>query len=75
MNNSFYATKKMGEARRNKGWTQKQLAEVITLKTGVDVSLSLVQKWEIGNRAISDTMTVIVANLLDINVSDFVEGR
>lgn len=49
------------EARKNKGWTQKKLAEVVGVKR------ETINQWESGTRHVKDNDLVNLANELDIS--------
>lgn len=75
MKNKLYATASLGEGRRAKGWTQQQFADILAARVGKPVSLSVVQKWEIGNRAISPDMVVELSSCLNVSVTELVERK
>lgn len=74
-NKKLYAKKIMGESIRNRGWTLQEVANLIEVKTGSAISRSMVQKWVSGTRPITEVQAILLASMLDMKVSEMVEGR
>ena len=61
---------RVAKARRNRGWTQEQLAEAIGIEP---VTLS---RWETGDRALSLSTLAAVAARLEVSLGDLLDvGR
>jgi transcriptional regulator with XRE-family HTH domain len=58
---------RVAKARRDRGWTQEQLAEAITIEP---VSLS---RLETGDRALSLSTLASIADLLQVSVGDLLD--
>ncbi len=69
---SLYATSKMAELRKNRGWTQEQFADLLSLESGTNVSISAVQKWEIKDRTVPAAMALEIAKALHAPVREIV---
>lgn len=62
--NSYYATKSVKKLRRLQNITQGDLVEILSVVLSKNVSISLYQKWEQGQRAVSrDTAMKITQEL------------
>lgn len=59
--------KRIRNARRAKGWTQKELAKRLDLATGT------VQQYELGKRNPSLEMLRKIAEALDVTIPDFID--
>ena len=71
----LFITNKLKEFRESKGWTQEQLADWLSLSMDTKVSLSLVQKWEYGERSVNPDIAVELIGLLKISSEQLFERR
>jgi transcriptional regulator with XRE-family HTH domain len=61
-------------ARRRKGWTQKEMAELLNEQHGIATDQSFWSHVENGRRGISMPVFVAVADLLEVSL-DYLTGR
>lgn len=71
----LYATSLLANKRTERGWTQAEFADVLSLASGEEVSLSAVQKWEIKDRTIPAALALEAAKLLNVQVRELVEQK
>jgi transcriptional regulator with XRE-family HTH domain len=61
----FFDSKKIGEIRRSRGWTQGEFSRRSTI--GID----MVREYETGRSLPSVTRLMIIANTLECSLDDF----
>lgn len=71
--NNLLATNRLQERRKEKGHTQIQMAELLTLQTGKKVSMSLYQKIEQRRKTVSSALAINIANALELPVTELWE--
>lgn len=71
----IYATEKLKSAREEKGFTQKEMADLLSLEFNRGVSESTYQKWEQGTLNINPEQAVELSRYLKIDLSELVEKR
>lgn len=71
----LYANNRMIELRRSFPMTQKEFASMLTLLGHKRVSLSMVRKWEQGDRPIGLDKIRMVAELLKVEPHEIGEWR
>lgn len=73
--NNLLATDRLQERRKEKGHTQVQMAELLTLQTGKKVSMSLYQKIEQRRKKVSSALAISIAAALELPVTDLWEKQ
>lgn len=68
----IYITGKMKEVRESKGWTQQELADLLSVNTDVDISLSYLQKLENQNKPVSPEIALEISRFLRVELKDLV---
>lgn len=71
--NNLLATDRLQERRKEKGHTQVQMAELLTLQTGRKVSMSLYQKIEQRRKKVSSALAISIAAALESPVTELWE--
>lgn len=71
----WYATTKLKELRESRGYTQREMAELLSLEFGRNISESLYQKWENGDQNILPEQVIQLAKWSHIDVKELVEQR
>jgi transcriptional regulator with XRE-family HTH domain len=71
----LYLTKRFKELREEKGYTQKELAELLSIQLGKGISVGLVQKWEQKARPIAPIDAVAISRYFNISMKEFTEGE
>ncbi len=75
MASSLYATNRLKKAREARGWSQAEMATMFSLETAIEVSQSLVQKWEIGERPITPDTALELARFMKVDIRDLVKRK
>lgn len=70
MNNKLYARPELQEVRKAKGYDQKEMAEMLTVLIGANISTSLYQKWEQGALGVPPERALRVAKALDSSIGE-----
>lgn len=71
----YYATKKLKEVRESKGFTQQEMAEILTIRFGEDISPSTYQKIEQGIYSVKIEKAVAIARELELKITELWEAR
>lgn len=71
----IYATNALAAARNDRGMNQQEMADLLSIKLGKNISLSSYQKWEYGTRPISTDDAFRIARELRIPNKVLWEGR
>jgi transcriptional regulator with XRE-family HTH domain len=71
--NNLLAKDRLQERRKEKGHTQVQMAELLTLQTGKKVSMSLYQKIEQRRKKVSSPLAINIAEALESPVTELWE--
>lgn len=71
----IYMTKLMQSSREKLGWTRKELADLLAVSTGSNVSESMVNNWERGTHAVAPDIALEIAINLKVQLVDIVERR
>lgn len=71
----FYAKPKLKQLREAAGYTQDQMAKLLTIKFGSEVSYSLYQKWELGERAIAPEQVLDLSVYFKIDYNELVTRK
>lgn len=71
----WYATTKLKELREKRGYTQKEMADLLSLELGRNVSESLYQKWEQGEQNLLPEQVLVIAKFARIDYKELVEQR
>lgn len=66
----FYATKRLQEVRNERGLTQQEMADTLSLVLERDISHSLYQKWEQGTVSVRLKDAIAMSRELDIKVKE-----
>ena len=72
--NNLIATNRLQDRRKEKGHTQVQMAELLSLQSGKKVSMSLYQKIEQRRKKVSSAMALQVAQALESPVNELWES-
>lgn len=70
-----YFTISLKRFRDERGWTQQQLADYLTLQLGEKIGRVTVALWESQDRAVNADKALAVASALKIQVMDLVEQK
>jgi len=71
----WYATTKLKELREDRGYTQKEMADLISLALGRSISESLYQKWEQGVQNLLPEQVLELSKYFRIDYKEIVEQR
>lgn len=75
MKTKIYATAKLKTLRENANLTQEGFVGLLNITQQKPVSLSLVQKWEQGNKPINPYLVLEIAKLFQVQPAYFIERR
>lgn len=75
MASKLYATKKLKELREAANMTQEEFVNMMAVWLDEPVSLSMVQKWEQGQRPINPNMLLEIAKYFKVEPKELVERR
>lgn len=70
-----YATKKLRIFREDRDWSQRQLAEFLSLQLNEKISQVTVNYWETGKRAMTAEKALQISNATRIPVMELVARR
>lgn len=70
-----FVTNKLRQFREDRDWTQKQLADYLTLQIGEPVSREDVNYWENGKRGVTADRALQISDATKIQVMELVERR
>ena len=70
MASKLYTTGKLAEARAAKGYTQQELADLLTIETGKQLSISTLQKWEQGQLNITPEWALELSRFLRVELKE-----
>lgn len=70
-----FFTFKLKEFRENKGWTQQQMADYLTLQLGEEIGRVTVTRWETQERAVNADKALAISAALKIQVMNLVEQK
>lgn len=71
----WFATGKLKEFREQKGYTQKEMADLFSLEFGTAISTSLWQQWETGVQNLLPEQVLYLAKLLKTDYKELVEQK
>lgn len=71
----LYATTKLKELRELRGYTQKEMADLLSMELGRNVSESLYQKWELGTQNLLPEQVLDISKYFKIDYKELVERR
>lgn len=71
----WYATTKLKDERESRGYTQKEMADLLSLELGKPISESLYQKWELGSQNILPEQAIGMCKYFKIKVDKLVEQK
>lgn len=71
----WYATTKLKEIRDSRGYTQKEMADLLSLELGRPISESLYQQWEAGSQNMLPEQVLEVAKWARVGVQELVEQK
>ena len=71
----WYATTKLKELRESKNYTQKEMADLLSLEMGRSISESLYQQWEAGSQNMLPDQVLEIAKYAKLDPKDLVEQR
>lgn len=66
----FYATKKLKEIRDERGLTQQEMADALSLILDRNISHSLYQKWEQGTQSVRLKDAIAVCRELEVKMKE-----
>lgn len=75
MTTKLYATNELKKIREKMGYDQQQMADLLTLEGGRNVSVSAYQKWESGTLNLTAERAVELAKILKVNPKELVRRR
>lgn len=71
----LYGNKKMKSARVAKGYSQEDMANLLALESGIDISVSTYQKYELASFAIPAERVLEIAKLLGAEPREIVDRK
>ena len=71
----WYATTKLKDERESRGYTQKEMADLLSLEFGRPISESLYQKWELGSQNLLPDQVLALSKYLKVDYKDLVEQK
>lgn len=71
----FFATEKLFEYRSDKGYTQLEMAGLLSIEMDTDVSLSAYQKWEQGTTNLTSDNVLMLARFTKIPIQELVTKK
>lgn len=75
MASKLYVTKRLKELREEKDMTQQEFVSLMDVWLDEPVSLSLLQKWEQGQRPINPEILLEIAKYFRVEPKEIVERR
>lgn len=75
MASKLYATKRLKELREENNMTQSEFVGLLDIWLDEPVSLSIVQKWEQGQRPINPEVLLEIAKYYKVQPKELVERR
>lgn len=75
MNNKVKATGLLQETRRAEGINQQDMADMLSMSTGKNISKSLYQKWERGALSVAPNVALKVARALHLPFNELWEAE
>lgn len=68
----YYLTNKVAELRKQKGWSQKEFVDLLSLRMASAIEYVTYGHWERGIRSINATVAVEVSKLLEVSIKEVV---
>jgi transcriptional regulator with XRE-family HTH domain len=68
--NELYATEALSAERKRRGINQQEMADLLSIKLGHNVSRSLYQKWEQGEKPVNTDDALSISRELDIAIKE-----
>jgi transcriptional regulator with XRE-family HTH domain len=68
-----FVTDKFKQFRKDRDWSQTQMADFLSLQLGYKVSRSMIQKWEERERAMKAIAVLDISKVLSIPVAELVQ--
>lgn len=70
-----FATKELKKYRTERGWTQEQFAEYLSLEIGTSISTDTLRHWEAGTRGMIADTAIEIAKATGIKIMDLVQRK
>lgn len=72
---ALFATAKLKEFRENKGYTQLEAVQLLSIEMDKDISLSTWQKWEQGILALNPDTALMLSRFFRVEVKELVTRK
>lgn len=75
VSNNIYITGALRSARETLGWTRKELADILSVSSGKEISESMVNHWERGDRPVTPDIALEISRNVQVELKDLIERR
>lgn len=72
---SLFVTTKLKDFRDSNGWSRKEFAELLSVQLNEEITESMLNMWERGERSITPNIALEIARIYKLELKELVERR
>ena len=72
---NLFVTTKLKDFRDSNGWSRKEFAELLSVQLNEEITESMLNMWERGERSITPNIALEIARIYKLELKELVERR